>query len=312
MGFWQGVNEGLTYNMEKKALREEKQQALDLRKQERAEDRQYESDMFMKKIAEERKTALFELALKRKQDTTLSAELTGKATSFLGRLEGVDDPRVAALANSPAMAAALEDKIVGIQEAAANAGQNVPLLQGEALLDLLTVYDSGAGTVAPVDITYEDIASSDYSNAEDFYRTAEALSAQPRGVYATLNPEASRMYDPKSLEEGRKAFDQEVLRAASQELAAVKDDPTASSDLRALMDGYSKENSAERFALMDRFGPQAFASLANIGNPYVQNLAKDPQLSRYSAVWQLQGVLTDPEATPEEKAKAQELLGRFQ
>lgn len=312
MGFWQGVNEGLTYSLEQKARRQERQQEIDLRKQERAEDRAAAKEDFKLQIAEKNRETLFGLYVKREQEKSEVAALTGKANMFLGRLEGVDDPRVAALAKDPRTAAELEDQLTAIEVKAQGSGADMPPLQGEALLDLLTVYDPKSDSVTPVGITFEDLLAGDFSNQETYYQTAAALSTPAPRVTATISPKAHRMYDPKKLEEGKKAFDQEVLRAASERLAEVKDDPTASSEIQGLMEGYAKEGSAERFALMDMFGQQAFANLAALDNPYVQNLEEDPTLSRYSAMWQLQGILNDPEATEEEKAKAQELLGRFQ
>jgi hypothetical protein len=319
MGFWQGINEGLTYSLEAKARKQERQQELDLRKQdmeirrqERAEDRAFAKEDFKLQIAEKNRETLFGLYVKREQEKSEVAALSGKANMFLGRLEGVDDPRVAALAKDPRTAAELEDQLKSIEIEAAKNDVDLPPMQGEALLDLLTVYDSKSDSVAPVGVTFEDLLSGDFSNQDTYYQTAAALSTPAPRVSATINAEAYRLRDPKKLEEGRRAFDQEVLRAANERLAEVKDDPTASSELQGLMEGYAKEGSAERFALMDMFGQQAFASLASAGNPYIQNLEEDPTLSRYSAMWQLQGVLNDPEATEEEKAKAQELLGRFQ
>lgn len=312
MGFWQGINEGLTYSLEQKARKQERQQELDLRKQERAEDKANAREMFMLQTAESRRDAMLSLYVKKEQEKSEVAALTGKANMFLGRLEGIDDPRVAALAKDPRTAAELEDQLKNIEVEAAKNDVDLPPMQGEALLDLLTVYDSKSGSVAPVGVTFEDLLSGDFSNQETYYQTAAALSAPAPRVTATIDAEAYRLRDPKKLEEGKKAFDQEVLSAASERLAEVKDDPTASSEIQGLMEGYAKEGSAERFALMDMFGQQAFANLAALDNPYVQNLEEDPTLSRYSAMWQLQGILNDPEATEEEKAKAQELLGRFQ
>lgn len=312
MGFWQGINEGLTYSLEQKARKQERQQEIDLRKQERAEDKANAREMFMLQTAESRRDAMLSLYVKKEQEKSEVAALTGKANMFLGRLEGIDDPRVAALAKDPRTAAELEDQLKNIEVEAAKNDVDLPPMQGEALLDLLTVYDSKSGSVAPVGVTFEDLLSGDFSNQETYYQTAAALSAPAPRVTATIDAEAYRLRDPKKLEEGKKAFDQEVLRAASERLAEVKDDPTASSEIQGLMEGYAKEGSAERFALMDMFGQQAFANLAALDNPYVQNLEEDPTLSRYSAMWQLQGILNDPEATEEEKAKAQELLGRFQ
>jgi hypothetical protein len=311
MGFWQGLNAGIKGVQEERTRKEERQQEIDLRKAEIEEQRKYDRETFMLQTAESRRDSLLTLFVKKEQEKAEAEALAGKAQSFLGRLGDIEDPRVAALARDPRTAAELEDKIQGIEIKAAEAGVELPPLQGEALLELLTVYDSGSESVSSVDITFDDLLSGDFSDVGTYYETAAGLSIPTPRVTATLNPEAYRMYDPETLEEGRKAFDQEVLRLANESLGATGD-TGENADLRALIEGYSKENSAERFALMDMFGQQAFAGLAESGNPYIQNLEQDPQLSRYSAMARLNLILADPEATEEERAMAQELLTRLQ
>jgi hypothetical protein len=311
MGFWQGLNAGIKGVQEERTRKEERQQEIDLRKAEIEEQRKYDRETFMLQTAESRRDSLLTLYVKKEQEKAEAEALTGKAQSFLGRLGDIEDPRVAALARDPRTAAELEDKIQGIEIKAAEAGVELPPLQGEALLELLTVYDSGSESVSSVDVTFDDLLSGDFSDVGTYYETAAGLSIPTPRVTATLNPEAYRRYDPETLEEGRKAFDQEVLRLANESLGATGD-TGENADLRALIEGYSKENSAERFALMDMFGQQAFAGLAESGNPYIQNLEQDPQLSRYSAMARLNLILADPEATEEERAMAQELLTRLQ
>jgi hypothetical protein len=311
MGFWQGINRGFAAVQEEKTRKRERQQEIDLRKAELEEQRKYDRETFMLQTAESRRDSLLGLFVKQEQEKAEAGALTGKAQSFLGRLGGIEDPRVAALAGDPRTAAELEDAIRAIEIDAAKSGVELPPLQGESLLDLLTVYDPGTKTVAPVQVTFDELLSGDFSNTETYYETAAALSQPTPRVDVKINPEAYRKYDPKTLEEGRKAFDQEVLSLATQALTDAAGDADKSSDIKSLIDGYATQGSAERFALMDMFGQQAFVSLAETGNPYVQNIEQDPQLSRYSTVYQLNRVIADPEATEEEKAKAQELLARF-
>lgn len=284
MGFWQGLNAGLTAVQEEKTRKKERQEELDLRKTERDEQRAYEREMFMLQTKEARRDSLLGMYVKKEQEKAEAGALSGKASMFLGRLEGVDDPRVAALAKDARTAAELEDQLKNIEIEAAKKGVDLPPLQGEALLDLLTVYDPKSDSVAPVGVTFEDLESGDFSDPGTYYQTAAALSAPTPRVSASLNAEAYRMYDPKTLEEGKKAFDQEVLRAANKRLAEVKDDPTASSEIQGLMEGYAKDGSSEQLTLREMFGHQAFANLTAMDNPYVQNLDKDPTLAPYIAV----------------------------
>lgn len=310
MGFWQGINRGFAAVQEEKIRKGERQQEIDVRRTEIEEQRKYDRETFMMQTAESRRDSLLGLFVKQEQERAEAGALAGKAQSFLGRLGDIEDPRVAALARDTRTAAELEEKILGIEVKAAEAGVELPPLRGETLLELLTVYDSGSESVSSVDVTFDDLLSGDFSDVGTYYKTAAGLSAPTPRVTANLSPQAYRMYDPKTLEEGRKAFDQEVLRLANQSLAE-REDAGESADLRALVEGYGKEGSAEKFALMDMFGQQAFAGLVESGNPYIQNLEQDPQLSRYSAMTQLNRIIADPDATEEEKSKAQELLTRL-
>lgn len=312
MGFWQGINRGFAAVQEEKTRKRERQEEIDLRAAERAEDRKARKDEILLQVAEDRKSSLLAEKIKREQEKAEAAALTGKAQSLLSRFGDSNDPRVAALASDVRAAAALEDQIYTIEVDAQKAGIELPPLQGEALLELLTVYDPKTKTVAPVEITFDDILSGDYSSDEAYYKTAAALSQPAPRVDVRINPEAYRRYDPEVLEEGRKVFDQEVLRLANVALDAAAGDANEEAKIRPLIEGYAKEGSGERFALMDMFGPQAFAVLAESGNPYIQDLENDATLSRYSTVYQLNRVISDPEATEEEKAKAQELLTRLQ
>jgi hypothetical protein len=312
MGFWQALDAGLTARIEEKTRKEERQQEIDLRTAEREEERKYRREEIMLQAAENRKDALLAMGIKKEQEKAEAAALAGKAQSLIDRFGDSKDPRVAALASDVRTAAELEDKIYTLEVEAQKAGVELPPLQGEALLELLTVYDPRTKTVAPVDITLDDILAGDYSDVSAYYKTAAALSQPAPRVDVKINPEAYRRYDPEVLEEGRKVFDQEVLRLANDALDAAAGDANEEAKIRPLIEGYAKEGSGERFALMDMFGPQAFAVLAESGNPYIQDLENDATLSRYSTVYQLNRVIADPEATEEEKAKAQELLTRLQ
>ncbi len=312
MGFWQGLSAGFAAVQEQKTRKKERQEEIDLRAAERAEDRKARKDEILLQVAEDRKDALLAIGIKKEQEKAEAGALTGKAQSLLSRFGESNDPRVAALAGDVRTAAELEDKIYQIEIDAQKAGIELPPLQGEALLELLTVYDPKTKTVSPVEITLDDILAGDYSDPNAYYKTAAALSQPAPRVDVRINPEAYRRYDPEVLEEGRKVFDQEVLRLANVALNAAAGDANEEAKIRPLIEGYAKEGSGERFALMDMFGPQAFAVLAESGNPYIQDLENDATLSRYSTVYQLNRVIADPEATEEEKAKAQELLTRLQ
>jgi hypothetical protein len=310
MGFWQGLNEGFTYTMEQKARKKEREEEIALRKQEREEARAEAREMFMLQTTESRRDNLLGLFAKREQEKAAAGALTGQAQSFFSRLEGVDDPRVEALMASPAVAAELEATVREIEVERAKSDLDLPPLRGEVLLDLLTV-KAPDGSVRPVSFGLDEILEMDLSDRGSYERTMLELGSPEPRPYATVNPEAYRKVDPKVLEEGRKVFDQEVIRLARGMQAAVGEDATEFAEIEGLLTGYNEEGSAARVALQDMFGMQAFENLAKSDNPYIQNIEQDPQLSRFSAVAKLNMILSDPKATPEEKARAEALLRRL-
>jgi hypothetical protein len=288
MGFWQALDAGLTARIEEKTRKEERQQELDLRKAERDEERKYERELFMEQVKQDRITAALTTRQKTYQETaTAEREAAADAAAFLSRLEGVDDPRVAALANSPLVAANLERELRKIEITAASSGlRNMPLLRGEALLELTTV-SLPEGGVAPVELpSIEDILGRDLGDEEAYFSTMQEVSQTPRTGTATLDPTAYYIPDPKVLEEGRKVFDQAVLRLATSAMTAANEqgDAGLSADIKAKIDEYGKEGSSARFALMDEYGQQAFAALAQMDNPYIQDIQRDPMLSSYVIV----------------------------
>lgn len=269
MGFWQGINAGLA------AVQEEKS-----RKREIEEQRQYEREMFMLKTAESRRDSLFTLFAERQRDDAQAKALTSDAQNFFSRLGEVDDPRVAALARNPQAAAALEKEIRSLEIDARKNGVEPPVLRGQELLDLLTVYNPNTGDIKPVSVSIEDISDMDLSDRSNYEKLALELTQPVVRPTATLSTEAYRRFDPKVLEKGNEVFDQEVLRLANEALKGT--DATGDSELRPLIENYGEEGSAERFALMDMFGHQAFANLAAMDNPYIQDFERDPILSRYA------------------------------
>lgn len=288
MGFWQGLNSGLKAIQEEKTRKEERQQELDLRKAEREEQRKYDREMFAEQTKQERITAALTARLQTEQSArTAAKEAAADAAAFLTRLEGVNDPRVAALAESPLVAANLERELRKIEITAASSGlRNLPLLRGEALLELTTV-SLPEGGVAPIELpSIEDILGRDLGDEEVYFTTMQEVSQTPRTGTATLNPAAYYVPNPEVLEEGRRVFDNEVMKLATEAMNAAdqQGDATLSGNLRAKLENYGKEGSAERFALMEMFGKNAAKSLVMMDNPYIQDIQRDPMLSSYSLI----------------------------
>jgi len=298
MGFWQGMNEGLTYVLDKKSA-ETSAEA----------DRAFQREMYQKQLVEGRRDKLLELIVARGQDVAASSALTGQAQAFYSRFgeEDLTDPRAQALLKDPALAAQLEEQVNVLEIERAKAGVDAPPLQGQNLFDVLTIYDSETDTVAPATLSVDDLMTLDVSNPAVYQEAALNLtSTQGGGAYVTIKPSAYGVADPKKLEEGRKMFDQLVLRQAQTALLDLKAQegggkPTEVADLETKIAGYKDENSVERMELQNTYGYDVYKTLLNTDNPYIQNFKGDPQFAQFSTMYsvesQLRDILADPEAS---------------
>ena len=316
MGFWQGMNEGLTYVLEDKARKKEqdalRQERMDERTAAQAEkiaDRAYAREQMMFQLNEGRRDSLLGLFAKQEADKAESQKLTGQAQAFFSRVgeDAIEDPKVQALMNNPRLAAQLEEQAQALEKDLATKGVDAPPLRGQNLLDALAVFDPDTGAVAASNITLDDLMSMDLSDRSNYEKTMLDLSRTQGGgdAYATIKPDAYRVADPKKLEEGRKMFDQLVLRQAQTELANLDEASGEWADLKAQIDGYREENSAERLAIQDKYGYGAYKTLLETDNPYIQGLKNDPQLGQFSTMYtaeaQLRAILADPEASQADK-----------
>jgi hypothetical protein len=315
MGFWQGLNEGLTYVMEDKARKKEladaKQERMDERAAAQAEksaDRAYQREQMLFQLNEGRRDNLLGLFAKQEAEKAESQKLTGQAQAFFSRVgeDAIEDPKVQALLKNPRLAAQLEEQALALEKDMATKGVDAPPLRGQNLLDALAVFDPDTGTVAASNITLDDLMSLDMSDHSNYEQTMLDLSrTQDGGGYATIKPDAYRVADPKKLEEGRKMFDQLVLRQAQADLASIDEASGEWADLKAQIDGYREENSAERLAIQDKYGYNVYKTLLGTDNPYIQGLKSDPQFGQFSTMYtaeaQLRAILTDPEASQADK-----------
>jgi len=307
MGFWQGLNEGLTYVMEDKARKKEladaKQERMEERaasQAEKAADRAYQREQMIFQLNEGRRDNLLDLFAKQEAERSESQKLTGQAQAFFSRVgeDAIEDPKVQALMDNPRLAAQLEEQALALEKDMAAKGVDAPPLRGQNLLDALAVFDPDTGTVAASNITLDDLMSLDMSDRSNYEKTMMDLSrTQGGGAYATIKPDAYRVADPKKLEEGRKMFDQLVLRQAQTDLANYDEASGEWADLKAQIDGYREENSAERLAIQDKYGYGVYKTLLETNNPYIQGLKNDPQLQIFDAEAQLRAILADPEAS---------------
>jgi len=324
MGFWQGINEGLSEVMAQKerqreleARQRETEQEREFRRQEVAAARKFEADQFMTQLTESRRDNLIGLYANQRQQEQEASALTGKAQSFLDRFAGVDDEDIAALASDPRAAAALEDQLREAEVQMAKAGIDRPPLGGEALLDLLFVKVPETGEVRPVDVTLDDLMSMDLSDRKVYEETVLDLSRTQPGVEASLSPSIYFTPDSKVLDEGRALFDSQVLRAANEQLKTLDSNSREWSDLNAKIDSYKDEDSSARVELQDMYGVGVAIKLLGSDNQYITSFKSDPLLSPYvsaaiplreEGIRTLNGIINDPNASEADKEEARFLL----
>lgn len=296
MGFWQGMNEGLTYVLDKKAEKE-------------SEDRAYafKTEEYQRQLRDGRLDRLLELKIARAEKGREASALTNQAQTLYSRLseEDLSDPRAQALLNNPTMAAELAKQVAALEEKRALAGYNGPPLQGQNFLDMFTVYDDETGTVAPAAMTIEDLMELDVNDPAVYEQAVlDLTSTQGGGAYVTINPSAYYVPNPELLAEGRTAFNELVLQEARRELLGItgEDDAsvTAQGNLLRQIDNYKTENSVERLELQDKYGYSVYKKLLATDNPYIQDFKNDPQLARFHFMYaeeQARAILADPEAS---------------
>lgn len=310
MGFWQGLNEGLTFVIEEKARKTELEQA----RQERAAEREAakaEREAAAKTAREDRLSEIVFGALVEKQKRDADAKVVSEeALQFFQRFPADSkNPNLEVLKNNPAQAAQLEKELRAWE--VKNAGQ-VPMPQGDALWDFIVVTPTGqAKSVLPEgDInlhptSYEEAAKSVAGIEETSGPTAVA-QIKPT-LYGTPNTE--------NMKEARRALEQEVLKKANAALALVAGDAGADSDLRDAIGQFSNPNSEGYTKLMNLYGQDAFNTVASLGNAFSVAALQDPSLSNFSArrtedINLANEVLNDPASSASEIAQAKELLNR--
>lgn len=333
MGFWQGLNEGLTYVMEDKARKQE----LAAARQERLDERQANIDLQTRQYeiqkadaaalrAEERANRLQEIALplyieRKKQEAEVN-RVTAGAENLYNIFGGSEDPKVVALRNNPLVADALWKEITARREAASSKGVKLSI-DPQTILDNIVINGSGE----PISILSEEDFP-EITNFEDLATAAAKYSEPVTTVSAELSPEYGFIPDPTNLKEGRDLFKQNLFAVAGQErdriLKEAGEDPTgegqkAYGEISKLMEAASTD-AAARASLEAMFGQKAFDMTASMGSAYTIALTETPEFGSYATQYKadtarLQEIVSDPAATPEQKTVAQKELdkrnGRF-
>lgn len=151
MGFWAGVNEGLTYVLDKKAEKESKEQDRAFLKETRDEERRYtESQNGIAYLRERSLAALPMLAEKREQDKALAAQQAQLNSYFTGRIKDLPEEAREGFLNltlqDPAYSTALVETIKDTEKKLGRA------LTGNDIVKLTNIFE----VTKPDDVSVED------------------------------------------------------------------------------------------------------------------------------------------------------------
>lgn len=330
MGFWQGLNEGLTYVMEDAARKKE----LEAARQERASERQADIALEEKRFQrgkeeaaalrlEENKTrmrdSLVPLYVKRQQDIDAATAVTASASQLYDILGDSTDPKVVALRNNPQVADAIMTEINKRREEAATKSGVILSIDRQTLLDNLVV--KGSGEVVPVSL---DAALIDVTDFEGYVSSVAKLTTPLTTATALLSPEYGFIPKPENLEEGRKLFETNLFTIAGQQrdalLADSQTDTTgekqkAWNSLNNTIQAADKGDAAAVATLRDTYGQQAFEATVATDNRYIAAIADTPEFAPFAETYnlkaQLVGILSDPTATDTDKATAKDKLAQL-
>jgi hypothetical protein len=326
MGFWQGLNEGLSYVMEDKARKKE----LEAARQERLDERQASMDFQREQYnlqkedsaairKEERTSRLQETFLpvyadfkKRQMEATA---VSGKAENLYKIFGDSNDPKVVALRNNPAVAAGLWESITKVQEKAA--GQGVKLKIDLPTL-LANIVVNGSGEPIPL-LTNQGIPK--IETFDDLATAVATFSVSMGTATAELSPEFGFIPDPANLVEGRRLFDKTLFTIAGQErdriLEAAGDDSNgagqrAFDNISKYMEAASSGDAAARAELEGMFGQQAFEATTDLNNIYTNALVDTPEFKPYMETIEIKRellvIVNDPNSTEERKNGAKQRL----
>lgn len=329
MGFWQGLNEGLTYVMEDKARKKE----LEAARQERAAERQADIALEEKRFQrgkeeaaalrlEENKNRLREslvpLYVQRQQEIDAATKVSAGASQLYDIFGDSTDPKVVALRNNPQVADAIWTEINKRREEAAKSGV-ILSIDLQTLLDNLVV--KGSGEVVPVTL---DAALIDVTDFEGYVSSVSKLSTPLTSATAILSPEYGLIPNAKNLEEGRKLFDTNLYTIAGQQrdalLADSQTDTTGEKQkawdkLNNTIQAATKGDAAAVATLRDTYGQQAFEATVATDNMYTAAIVDTPEFAPFAETYnlkaQLVGILSDPTATDTDKATAKDKLAQL-
>jgi hypothetical protein len=327
MGFWQGLNEGLTYVMEDAARKKE----LEAARQERTAERQANIDIEEARYQRSRTDAASDrleankqrlqeiylpLAVEAAQKDKEARAISSKAQELLDILGDSKDPKVTAMRNNPQMTAGIMDTLLKRQEEAAADGRT---LSFDRQTLLANIHITGSGEAVPiepmnalVDITDFSSLTTAIANLPTYKPTAEGRVEAAYG----FNPDA------KNLDEGRRVFETNMFTLAGQQRDALLKEPQtdttgekqkAWSSLNNIIETASKGDAAAVATLKDMYGQQAFETVVATDNRYTAAIVDTPEFAPFAQNLDpvrvdLVKVLSDPTATETDRAMARDKL----
>ena len=314
MGFWQGLDQGLTYVMEDKARKKELEDA----RQERAAERQSNIDLEEARYNRSKEDA--EAQYKRQRTDAWADNLTklqvekvirdreasamsATASKFISRLGDSDPELSAALAKNPAVAAALEEQAAEAEKTAKKAGLSFPY-QGEVLAGMIDWSPTGTATLAPPPpVNFAPQTQEEYISS-----LATLVTPTQPTINAALSADIFFIPDPANLKEGEALVDTKILDLANQKFLSMDSSMEGYVDLQKSIEEYPTANSAGRIMLQKEFGLPAYQAVVGMDNVYTQGIDKSPRFSDFADITFAQSVILSPDTTPEQKELAAKKL----
>jgi hypothetical protein len=298
MGFWQGMNEGLTFVLEEKARKKE----LEAARQERAEERQASitlEEVRYKRQGEDRvRETMYNLRMDKATRDAQSEGLKAEAAPLWQLYEGSDNPKLKMLETSPAAAAKAYALVSDLMEKSAAA--SVPM-DRETALDFIFINSSGeVESVAP-DLNMENYEPT-WEGAAAYRKATEAVT-QPN-VVVSIDPQAYTRTSTGNIEVATDAFNKGILAAANADLAAM--DPEATEDkskLIGLIEGFGNTDSQQYYTLAEKYGQTAYNKIVAPGDEFAIAAESAPQfmgykIDRQATIEAAKMTIDDPSSTP--------------
>ena len=322
MGFWQGLDQGLTYVMEDKARKKELEDA----RQERAAERQSNIDLEearynrskedaaairLQENKDSLQKAFLPVYVERLQQFEAAKRVSAGAASLLEIFGDSTDPTVTALRNNPQVADAIWQQMTKAREAASAKGIELSL-DPQTLLDNIVV--SGSGEPIPT-FTMEGLPT--INTFDDLAQALVTFAAPSPTASAELKPEYGLIADPGNLAEGRRLYETNLFTIAGQARDKVLKDAgddangtgqRAFDKMSNTIEAASKGDPASMAELQSTYGQKAFEATAATSSLYTAALVDTPEFKpfadEYKIKLQLKQILDDPAATQTQKDRA--------